>query len=129
MFAFVLATALALASAAPSLPNQYMVSGTITLPYGNITEPFRTYVDLVNNMQVRPVRGASQHWSVCMPYLFLLFKISIMISRASLAAASFLVTVGAQLEPVTVPSDSSPAVFARKRQSTILQRRPYFCFF
>lgn len=51
MFAFVASALLAIGAAAPSMPNQYYVSGTITLPYGNITEPFSSYVDLVNNMQ------------------------------------------------------------------------------
>jgi hypothetical protein len=42
-----------LAAPVPTMPTQYTVSGTISLPYANIQEPFTTSVDLVNNRQVR----------------------------------------------------------------------------
>jgi len=45
------AVGLVAAAPAPSLPSQYFVEGRITLPYGNISEPFRTFYDGVNNKQ------------------------------------------------------------------------------
>jgi hypothetical protein len=33
-------------------PSQYTVSGTVSLPYASVTEPFLTHVDGVHNMQV-----------------------------------------------------------------------------
>ena len=44
---------LAASAPVPTFPAQYYVRGTISLPYGNITEPFMTKYDGKNNVQVR----------------------------------------------------------------------------
>ena len=56
---------LAASAPVPTFPAQYYVRGTISLPYGNITEPFMTKYDGKNNVQVRAQRLRGSWFRVC----------------------------------------------------------------